>query len=210
MDDFSAAAGSGPHSDFCCTGILLAAGRGRRFDPSGARSKLLQRLPDGEAVAVRAAKNLKAAIATTLAVVPAGAPQLAAELAAAGVAVTECADADLGMAASLTHGLRASAGADGWIIALGDMPLVRPDTIASLARALAQGAQIAVPVYHGARGNPVAFARAHLPRLLQLSGDAGARKLLQAFPVCEVAVEDAGILRDIDTPEDLRAAGAGG
>lgn len=187
-------------------GILLAAGRGRRFDPSGAQSKLLQRLPDGEAVAVRAAKNLRAATAAMLAVVPPGAPVLAAELAAAGIAVSECGDADLGMAASLTHGLRASADADGWVIALGDMPFVRPDTIARLLQALAQGAQIAVPVQGGRRGNPVAFGRAHLARLLQLTGDTGARKLLQAYPVCEVAVDDAGIHRDIDTPEDLRAA----
>ena len=40
------------------TGILLAAGRGRRFDPEGARNKLLQRLPGGELVVAASARTL--------------------------------------------------------------------------------------------------------------------------------------------------------
>lgn len=185
------------------TGILLAAGKGSRFDPTGLRNKLLQRLPGGATVVVQAARNLQAALDVTLAVVPAGAAAVATPLSAHGVAVTECGDADKGMAASLTHGLRASGSADGWIIALGDMPFVQPDTIRRLVRALAQGADIVVPSYKGIRGNPVGFSRVHLERLLQLSGDAGARQLLQVYPVTEVAVDDPGIHRDIDRPADL-------
>jgi molybdenum cofactor cytidylyltransferase len=37
-------------------GILLAAGRGRRFDPAGLRNKLLQPLADGEPVVVASAR----------------------------------------------------------------------------------------------------------------------------------------------------------
>jgi len=188
--------------------ILLAAGKGRRFDPAGIRNKLLQRLPDGETVVGRTAKNLQQAIGAVLAVVPAAAAAVATELSAAGCTVTACPDAGLGMAASLTHGLRHSADAAGWIIALGDMPFVRPDTIRRLVAALSQGADIVVPVYNGMRGNPVGFSRTHLERLLQLSGDSGARKLLQQFPVKEVEVDDSGICRDIDTMADLPSSGA--
>jgi molybdenum cofactor cytidylyltransferase len=100
-------------------------------------------------------------------------------------------------------GLRHTAGADGWIIALGDMPYVEADTIAALTAALREGADIVVPIHQGKRGNPVGFSRRHLPALLRLSGDRGARDLLQALPVTNVIVDDAGILRDIDTADDL-------
>jgi molybdenum cofactor cytidylyltransferase len=56
---------------------------------------------------------------------------------------------------------------------------------------------------HGRRGNPVGFGRVHLAALLALSGDQGARRLLQSCPVTEVAVADPGIFQDIDTPADL-------
>lgn len=183
-------------------GILLAAGKGRRFDPTGIQNKLLQRLPGGATVVVQAAKNLQAAVGRTLVVVPPASPVLAAQLSSLDLEVTECGDADSGMAASLVHGLRAARDAGGWVIALGDMPFVRPDTMRRIVAALAQGAGIAVPVYNGVRGNPVGFGRMHLQQLLQLSGDVGARKLLQQYPVVEIAVDDPGICRDIDTVPD--------
>jgi molybdenum cofactor cytidylyltransferase len=59
-------------------------------------------------------------------------------------------------------------------------------------------------VFEGRRGNPVAFGARHLPALLALEGEHGARSLLRSSPVVEVTVDDPGILRDIDTPGDLR------
>lgn len=186
------------------TGILLAAGRGSRFDPSGQQNKLLQLLPDGATVVAHAARNLRAALGSTLAVIPAGSPLLCAHLSSEGFAVTKCLDAASGMAASLTHGLRLTPHAAGWVIALGDMPFIQADTMTRLVEALQQGADIAVPCYRGRRGNPVAFSRRHLSLLLQLSGDMGARQLLQSLPVLEIEVDDPGICRDIDTVADLR------
>ena len=183
-------------------GILLAAGRGRRFDPAGERNKLLQRLPDGDAVVTASASHLLAALPETVAVVRDDA--VGVPLAATGCRVTVCPDADSGMAASLVHALRETADANGWVIALGDMPRVRPATVAALAAALERGADIAVPVYDGRRGNPVAFGRRHLPLLLALGGDQGARGIVRTQTVNEVAVDDPGILLDIDTPSDLQ------
>ncbi|MBA5690442.1 nucleotidyltransferase family protein [Rugamonas apoptosis] len=188
------------------TGILLAAGRGRRFDPSGRRSKLLQPLAGGGTVAEASARNLLAVLPRVVAVVRPGDDTLAAALGALGCEVRVCPDADLGMAASLVHAIDYARGAEGWLIALADMPFVRPATIASLAatvKTVPNGAGIAAPVYQGQRGNPVAFGRGYLPLLLALEGDQGARAILRAHPVCEVAVDDSGVLRDIDTPDDL-------
>jgi molybdenum cofactor cytidylyltransferase len=185
-------------------GILLAAGRGRRFDPAGQRNKLLQPL-DGEPVVVASARKLLAAVPRVVAVVPPLDAGVGGQLAALGCDVTVCPDADSGMAASLTHAIRHSlpSNPQAWLVALGDMPYVDPATLRRLVDALAAGAGIAAPVLDGRRGNPVGFGAVHLDALLALSGDAGARRLLQTFPVTEVPVDDPGIFRDIDLPEDL-------
>ncbi|WP_420474869.1 nucleotidyltransferase family protein [Noviherbaspirillum sp. ST9] len=186
-------------------GILLAAGRGARFDATGQRNKLLQPIASGEEVAVAAARNLIAALPSVLAVVRPGNDTLAARLSEAGCKVTVCEQSDEGMAASLVHALSCKRTAQGWVIALADMPYVRPATISALAAAIEKGAGIAAPVTAGRRGNPVAFANRHLDELLQLRGDEGARKLLNAHQVTAIAVDDPGILQDIDKPSDLHA-----
>lgn len=184
--------------------ILLAAGSGSRFDPLGMRNKLLQPLPDGGAVAVSAAASLLAIMPQVLAVVRPGTDQLQAELQAIGCEVTVCTKADEGMGASLAHAIQQSMHAAGWVVALADMPYLRPSTIRALLDAMKGGADIAAPVYQGQRGNPVAFGKAHLRRLMQLSGDIGARRLLRDFPVHLVEVDDPGIHLDIDLPQDLQ------
>jgi len=187
------------------TGILLAAGRGKRFDPSGLQNKLLQALGDGagDSVVAASAKNLLAVLPRVVAVVRPGDDQVASLLAALGCEVDICPDADSGMAASLTHAISQTREAEGWLIALGDMPYVQPSTMRALAQAIADGADIAAPVHDGRRGNPVAFSPRHLPLLLALEGDQGARSILKNHSVTELIVNDHGILRDIDTPADL-------
>ena len=189
-------------------GILMAAGRGRRFDPLGQRNKLLQVLPGGDPVVVASARKLLAVVPAVIAVVPPDDGGVAALLSELGCDVTVCPDADSGMAASLVHAIRHSLssiqpGPDSWLVALGDMPHVAPATLQALADALKAGAPIAAPVMQGRRGNPVGFGRAHLDALQALRGDQGARRLLQNCPVTEVPVDDPGIFRDIDTPADL-------
>jgi molybdenum cofactor cytidylyltransferase len=183
--------------------ILLAAGYGSRFDPLGVRNKLLQPLPDGCAVAVAAAASLLAIMPQVLAVVRPEADELRAELQAIGCEVISCAHAADGMGATLAHAVQQSMHAGGWVVALADMPYLKPGTILALLDALRSGADIAAPVYRGRRGNPVAFSRIHLSDLLQLSGDVGARSLLQNYPVQWVQVDDPGIHLDIDRPQDL-------
>ncbi len=206
-------------------GILLAAGRGSRFDPSGAQNKLLQPLslpvaqapagpPPGSSacsVVSASASNLLAVAPRVIAVVRPGAHAVAAELTRLGCDVVTCEQADSGMAASLACALRHAqdhaSDAAGWIIALGDMPRVQRATLRSLQYALEQGAGIAAPMYRGQRGNPVGFSRQYLPQLLALEGDQGARGILRQYPVRAVEVDDAGILQDIDTPADLHPQG---
>jgi molybdenum cofactor cytidylyltransferase len=184
-------------------GILLAAGRGRRFDPDGHRNKLLQTLPAGDLIAVASAQHLLAAVPHVHAVVRPDSAPLVRVLEDLGCTVSICADADLGMAHSLVQAIRQTEDAAGWLIALADMPHVAPDTMTALLSALQSGANIAAPTYWGRRGNPVAFSRRHLAALTALSGDQGARAILKANEVLEIAVDDPGILQDIDSAADL-------
>ena len=185
-------------------GILLAAGRGRRFDPSGHRNKLLQPMAGGEPVVVASARTLLAVLPRVVAVVAPRNNGVAQALRTLGCDVTVCPDADDGMACSLVHALRRSLpAAQAWLIALGDMPHVRESTIRALSESVAGGAVIAAPVSGGRRGNPVAFGIECLPALLALEGDEGARRILKLHPVTEVEVDDPGIFQDVDLPADL-------
>jgi molybdenum cofactor cytidylyltransferase len=186
------------------TGILLAAGVGSRFDPQGLQNKLLARLPDGTPVAHEAAHRLLLVVPHVLAVVRPGAEALARLLNDAGCDVAFAPAAERGMGASLAAGIQASEDAEGWIVALADMPRIQVATIEAVARALDGGAPIVAPFYEGQRGHPVGFSAEHRDALLALDGDSGARALLTSQRVMRLDVDDDGILRDVDTPEDLR------
>jgi len=182
-------------------GILLAAGASKRFGSD----KLLYPLGANTTIALAALANLRAAIPHVIAVVRPGADQLADRLSAAGATVILCADADAGMGASLSTAVGASGDVAGWIVALADMPYIRPDTIAKIAAALTAGAAIAAPSYHGQRGHPVGLSTQFRGQLAGLRGDEGARAILgqHAALLQLVEVDDPGVCRDIDTPDDL-------
>ena len=187
-------------------GILLAAGSSKRFGSN----KLLQALPAGapEAgtpIGLAAAKHLLDALPESIAVVRPRAQKLGKLLRDAGCNTVVCKNAGEGMGTSLAAGVRAAAEADGWVVALADMPFLRPETIRVIAKALSEGAAIAAPSYRGQRGHPVGFARRFLEELSSLHGDSGARTLLDQHPdwVTAHEVEDPGVLRDIDKPSDL-------
>ncbi|MET3228133.1 UNVERIFIED_ORG: molybdenum cofactor cytidylyltransferase [Burkholderia sp. 1263] len=186
------------------TGVLLAAGLGSRFDPDGMHNKLLARMRDGTPVAHEAAHRLLAVVPRVVAVVRPGSDALARLLNDAGCEVVFAPAAERGMGASLAAGIEASDDAEGWIVALADMPRIAVTTIEALARALDGGASLVAPFYEGQRGHPVGFGIAHRDALLKLDGDAGARSLLMSQRVTRLDVDDPGILRDVDTPEDLR------
>jgi len=187
------------------TGVLLAAGLGSRFDPLGLHNKLLARMPDGTPVAHEAAHRLLLVVTRVIAVVRPGSDALARALNDAGCDVVFAANAERGMGASLAAGITASEDAEGWVVALADMPRIALPTIEAVARALDGGAPLVAPFYEGQRGHPVGFGSEHRDALLALDGDTGAKALLTSQALTRIDVDDPGILRDVDTPDDLRA-----
>jgi molybdenum cofactor cytidylyltransferase len=180
-------------------GVLLAAGSATRFGGD----KLLAPLADGTSIGVAALGNLVPAVDVVLAVVRPGDDALAAALEAGGARVTVCPQAAEGMGASLAWGVRAAPLAAGWLIALADMPWIQTATIARIVDALRAGAPIVAPIWRDSRGHPVGIASRFFGELSALSGDEGAKAILRRHNTTLVATEDAGVLRDIDTPQDL-------
>jgi molybdenum cofactor cytidylyltransferase len=189
-------------------GIVLAAGRGSRFGGDKLLAPLVTPVPGvpaGTPVGIASAIHAGQALAEVIVVLRPGDADLAAGMRAAGLATIECANADEGMGATLACGVAAAREADGWVVALADMPWILPSTIASVAAALATGADIVAPAYRGKRGHPVGFARRHRDALLATSGDAGARELIATSreTITLLAIDDPGVLRDVDVPGDL-------
>ena len=184
-------------------GLLLAAGRARRFGAN----KMIARLPHGELVGVQAARSIAGAVDALSVVVRAGDSTTAEAFAEAGFDVIECPDADRGMAHSLCCGVLHSKHAAAWVIALGDMPHLDSQTVRQLVHRFRLNPDIIVPRCGGQAGHPVVFPARFYPDLIAISGDSGARAVIEAYPkeIGWMDTEDHGVLRDIDVPEDVDA-----
>jgi molybdenum cofactor cytidylyltransferase len=192
--------------------IVLAAGRGTRM---GGENKLAAEL-HGKPVVRHPVEAALASRARPVIVVTGHEPQRA-KAALAGLDVTLVHNPDFaeGLSTSLKVGLAALPhDVDAAAVLLGDMPEVTGALLDKLVAAIdpARGALIAVPTRDGKRGNPVVWARRFFDELSKLKGDVGARHLIGANSeaVVEIAVDDEAAFLDIDTPEALAKARAGG
>ena len=192
------------------TALVLAAGEGRRFDPTGRRWKLAETLPDGRAIVRASCEALVGQVDEIVVVCGAHEADLARLLAGMPLRLVPCPDAAVGMGASLKCGLRASTPSVGWLLALADMPFVAPATLRAVGERLRQGADIVRPVFEGRPGHPVGFALRLREPLMAIGDEAGASGLLRrlADRVVAMPVEDAGCVRDIDRPGDLAPVAA--
>lgn len=193
--------------------VLLAAGAGSRFGGG----KLLAALGDGvlldRALAVALADPSRAVTLVTGADAERVAAAAQAYAARTGQAerlrVVHAPDHAEGMGASLRTGVAAlPADVDAAFVFLGDMPRIPAAVLAPLAQAVAAGAPAAAAAFRGQRGHPAIFGRELFPQLLASTGDQGARAVLQGLGPRLALVEapDDGVLADVDTPDDLKAA----
>lgn len=182
-------------------GILLAAGAGTRFGGG----KLLATMPDGASIGERSCEAMKSVLDEVIAVVRPGDDELAARLSRAGARVCVCDESVTGMGASVANGVLLARPCDAVVVALADMPWVAVTTLGAIVAALDDGASLVVPRYRGCRGNPIGFGASRFDDLTRLSGDRGARDLIDASAtVTWLDVDDPGILRDVDVISDLQ------
>ena len=181
-------------------GILLAAGNSTRFGSN----KLLQAYDAQYSLIQQSALSLRHALSNSIVIVRPNEPELIQQLAAIHMQTVICPKASTGMSASIACGIKHCPDANGWIIALADMPLVKTSTIQQIAQAL-ESQEIVAPYYHERRGNPVGFSNKYRQQLLNLKGDKGARNLLTTYDarIHRINTDDKGIVCDIDTPDDM-------
>lgn len=187
--------------------IVLAAGQGSRFRQVAGddKDKLLVDCTgrDGNTVhsmIEQVLVNLPAALDKRVLVTTADRPQVIRMAQAYGCEIVRIESTGLGD--SIAAGVAACSQLAGWLIVLGDMPFILPSSIEQVVANIAQDA-ISVPVYEGQYGHPVGFGRSFGPGLMALTGDQGAKSLFAPARVVEVAVEDPGVLLDVDVPDAL-------
>jgi molybdenum cofactor cytidylyltransferase len=189
--------------------VILAAGRSTRFagDEPGT-TKLIAELHGKPLVRHVADAALASAARPVIVVTGHACDAVTAALAGLQITFVHNESYATGLASSLRTGVAAApqepAGA---IILLGDMPLVTVDLIDQLIRQFEKsvGTDAIVPVIKGRRGNPVLLARSLFPAVARLTGDEGARRLLQhrGIHVVEIATAGEAASADIDTNEAL-------
>ncbi len=195
-----AAAPAGPR----IAAVLLAAGRSTRMGSN----KLLEEI-DGRPMVARTAQRLLSSHARPIvAVIGNDADRVDAALGRLPVERVRNPDFAAGLSTSLKCGLAALGDEiEGALICLADMPLIAGRDLDRLIAAFnpVEGRAIVVPTRRGRRGNPVLWARRFFPEMMALSGDAGARRLIDEYAelVAEIEMDSDAVLVDIDTPEAL-------
>jgi molybdenum cofactor cytidylyltransferase len=167
--------------------LVLASGRGERFVASGGSGSKLQALLGGKPVLEHTLDAVRAS----------GLPWHLED------------QGHQGMGDSIAAAVRATPKADGWLVLPGDLPLVQAESLRAVAAALAQHV-VVVPRYRGVAGHPVGFDGSCREGLLRLSGPQGAASVVRAqaalHRVLQLELDDAGVVTDIDTVQNLAEA----
>jgi glycerophosphoryl diester phosphodiesterase len=190
--------------------ILPAAGASRRMG----RPKLLLPFRGKPLVAWLVGSLRRGGVGEVVLVTAPGDEELRAWARQAGLAVAVNPTPERGMLSSIREGIAAAGGAaalaargETLVVSPADLPNLDAETVAILLQRMTEaGAPLAVPIYRGKRGHPLAIAPALIPEIDTLDPDIGLKQLRDrhAAELLEVEVDDAGVVQDVDTPEDYR------
>lgn len=190
--------------------VVLAAGSASRMAASG-HHKLLATF-EGVPLVRRSVETALAAKADCVVVVTGyRAEDIESALTGLEVGIVHNPDFATGMSSSLRAGLAAVRdGADGLLVLLADMPGVRPEHLDTMIEAFRRerGGAIIRAVSGGKRGNPVILPASTFDAVSKLTGDIGARPVIErsGLAVVDIDIGDAAHV-DTDTPEEILAAG---
>jgi len=190
--------------------LVLAAGQSRRM---GAINKLLAPVDGVPMVLATVRRIIAAGVDEVIVVTGHEAQRVRDALAGEAVRVVHNPNYDQGLSTSMGAGIAAlDPDADAALMCLGDMPRVTPRHVHRLLAAFdpIEGRTICVPTFNGKRGNPVLWDRRYFQDMAAVRGDVGARHLIGEYEdaVCEVAMDDPGVLLDVDSPQALAALDA--
>jgi molybdenum cofactor cytidylyltransferase len=116
-------------------------------------------------------------------------------------------DPSRGMFSSIQDGV-ATASGDALLVMPGDMPFVRADTVRAVIAKYREREAIVSPRYRGKRGHPVAMPMRFKDEIRDTPSSATLHEVIKRHVDMriDIDVEDAGVVRDVDTPADLERA----
>jgi molybdenum cofactor cytidylyltransferase len=184
--------------------VVLAAGRSTRMG----RPKMLLPLADGRPMLAHTVETMARGGLRPVVVVTGGEAGVAEAAEAMGAEWVQAWEEGRGdMLASIQSGLRAleDTPAEGAMVVPGDMPFIRPTTIQTLVQVfVTDRPRLMAPSYARRRGHPVGLAREAWPEALALAPPQSLRDYLRdrSREIRYVVVDDPGILKDLDRPDD--------
>lgn len=189
--------------------VVLAAGMSKRM---GAPKQLLRA---GETTLLERALNTvrQSRADEIILVLGFGAKEIQQTISTLGLKVVVNESYQEGMGSSLRAGISiVDPQANAALIMLADQPFVLSSTLDRLIEHHQKvRPQIVIPIYKGFRGNPVLLDRSVFPEVASLRGDIGCRAIFGAHTenIAKLAVDDPGILLDVDTREDFEKLATG-
>ena len=168
--------------------LILASGQSQRFKASGGSGSKLEAELKGQPVL----QHVQTAVSNS------------------GLASLTVSHIQGGIGSSIAAGVKAQAQAAAWLILPGDLPLIEPFTLQQVAQVVmnVHEPRVVQPYFKGQSGHPVAFSAHYKHDLMALTGDQGARTVLEKAKAQQawlrLDVSDKGVIDDIDTWQDLQ------
>jgi molybdenum cofactor cytidylyltransferase len=188
--------------------IVLAAGRSRRFGGDKRKAKL----PNSKMLIQQSVETALSCFDVVTLVLRCGDNEFSTELSLLinnpKLSIFHAPNSSLGMGHSLGSSIQEVNHWEGVFVFLADMPYLRQATIHHLKETFTANQMsnpIVAPTFEGHLGHPVGFAACYFDELAALTRDKGAKSVMNANTekLVEVTVDDPGVLKDVDTPEDL-------
>jgi len=183
--------------------ILLAAGQSKRMNGENKLTKEIQGTP----LIKHSVKNILASSIDELIVVLGHQKETIEKLIDKNKKIKFVFNKDFesGIASSIKTGLNnLSEKTEAFFICLGDMPMVNPNIYNQLIKSINKR-EIIVPTYKGQQGNPVLFAKSMKEKIINISGDVGAKKILELNKdkILNLEINDQCVTKDFNTQDSF-------
>ena len=185
--------------------ILLAAGQSKRMNGENKLTKEIK----GSPLIKLSVKNILASSINELIVVLGYQKEIIEKLIDKNEKIKFIFNKDFesGMASSIKSGLdNLSEKTEAFFICLGDMPMVNHDIYNQLIESK-DNKEIIVPTYKGHQRNPVLFDKSMKEKVMDITGDVGAKKILELNKdkILNLEIDDQGLVKGFDAQIDFNS-----
>jgi len=185
--------------------ILLAAGQSKRMNGENKLAKEIQGIP----LIKLSVKNILASSINELIIVLGHQKEIIEKLIDKNEKIKFVFNKNFenGMASSIKVGLNnLSEKTEAFFICLGDMPMIGHDIYNQLIKSKGNK-EIIVPTYKKQQGNPVLFNKSMKEKIMSITGDIGAKKILELNKdkILNLEIDDQSITKGFDTQDDFNS-----